>query len=130
MEVYTVLLSHIERKLGKGVTSSTQLDHEGKSLFGREWGGVFASDEPWQTAKGYRIVNLDKRRQQGSHWVAVAGRLLYDSFGRKHILGPSMNFEDTERDAEQLVEEDNCGQRCLAWLGTYKLLGPEAAWTI
>ena len=97
-----------------------------------DWRGIYAKDGPWKEkiGKGYMIVNLDSKGQPGSHWVAVAGRLLYDSFGRKSILGESNGLQDVERDAEQRNAEDNCGQRCLAWLGVYRVLGPEIAYTI
>lgn len=128
MEVYEALLEDFERKLGTGVTTGEQLNNVGSSVFGREWGGVYPRDGAWRKAKGYKIVNLDKKGQRGSHWVGVKDEIAYDSFGRANILGPGLR--DVERDAEQDKQEDNCGQRCLAWLATYKLLGPEEAMKI
>ena len=128
MNIYNSLLTDFEQKLGKGVTTGDQLDKVGRAVFGSEWGGVFARDGEWRRRKGYKIVNLDRKNQSGSHWVGVVGDMVYDSFGRTGILGPELR--DTENDAEQRKQEDNCGQRCLAWLGTYKLCGPRIAWTI
>ena len=128
MDVYLALLGDFERKLGKGVTTGNQLDQVGRSVFGKEWGGVFARDGAWRQGKGFKIVNLDKKNQRGSHWVAVKGNIVYDSFGRANVLGPGLR--DVDRDAEQIQREENCGQRCLAWLGTYKILGVKAALSI
>lgn len=134
MEVYCSLLATFEGRLGKGVTMGDDLDREGRKAFGgHEWQGVYAYDGPWRERigkGGYMIVNLDSKGQKGSHWVAIAGRMLYDSFGRKSILGVGSGLQDAERDAEQKKSEDNCGQRCLAWLGVYRLLGPDIAYTI
>ena len=130
MDIYNALLDHFERRLGRGVTVGNDLDTVGREAFGDyDWGGVYAKDGDWRGKKGYKIVNLDSKGQVGSHWVAIAGGMLYDSFGRKSILGET-SLQDVERDAEQLKIEDNCGQRCLAWLGVYRILGPQIAYTI
>ena len=75
--------------------------------------------------RGYAIVNLDKHDMPGSHWVAMADSMVYDSFGRDVGLG-----ETTERDVEQGRREDNCGQRCVAFLCVYHAYGPEIAYFI
>ena len=49
------------------------------------------------------------------------GTLFYDSYGRP------IYSEMTEPDAEQGKGENNCGQRSLAWLMVYKMLGESGA---
>ena len=77
--------------------------------------------------KPYAILNLDKSTESGSHWVAIAKvndeTYIYDSFGRKNQqIIPSLSksgngtIEDTDRDAEQKINELNCGNRSVAFL--------------
>ena len=72
----------------------------------------------------------------GSHWVAVCRAkedeqaTVYDSFGRTHVLGNEKNLLDTDRDAEQKTIEDNCGQRCLAFIWVFLEYGSAMARTI
>jgi hypothetical protein len=99
MNICNSLLADFEQKLGKGVTTGDQLDKVGRAVFGSEWGGVFARDGEWRRRKGYKIVNLDRKNQSGSHWVGVVGDMVYDSFGRTGILGPELR--DTENDAKK-----------------------------
>ena len=79
----------------------------------------------------------------GTHWVALyttPSRILaYDSFGRRvKSLAPSYKklpirgrqLVDTEDDAEQHFIEENCGQRCLAWILTAQQKGAAAALAI
>jgi len=110
------------------VTYNTTLGRIGRVLFGRLFLGVVARDElPASTDKKYLICNLDNRDMPGSHWIAIADNIIYDSFGRD--LGFD-GYVQTEDDAEQHVREDNCGQRCLAWLCVYHSFGPIAAMQI
>jgi len=86
------------------------------------------------------IINLDNSSQPGSHWIALfktprRGTIIYDSFGRKakKILNKKLysknplesigKYLETENDAEQRIDESNCGQRCLAWLLVCNLYG-------
>ena len=118
----------------RGGTDTDQLEKYGSRWLGRNFDGVFASNRIPKNFKSI-IVNLDPDYKQGSHWLAMAtmpsGRILvYDSFGRrtKSILpGFGRKYEDTEYDAEQRVSEDNCGQRCLAWLFLFFECGPQIA---
>jgi len=48
----------------------------------------------------------------GEHWIACYNNYTYDSFGR-----------DASQDAEQEESEDDCGQRCIAWLMLCKRYG-------
>ena len=110
------------------VTYNTTLTKLGKQLFGPIFLGAVAHDkQPTTTAGRYAIVNLDTSGMSGSHWVALADNIVYDSFGR---LLDFDGYLETEKDAEQAISENNCGQRCLAWLCVFHTLGREAALTI
>ena len=137
-EFYQLALQRVERKMGKKGTGEVELDQMAGFFLKRPtiWKGVFALNEPWRTVGGYRIVNLEPRANRGEHWVAVAHNLIYDSFGRDHVvevrehkagLPAPRNFSYTDSDAEQRSSEDNCGQRCLAWLMTYDKYGQAGA---
>ena len=76
-------------------------------------------DEPHPN-EGYCIVNTGTRRSGGSHWLAYADGIWYDSFGRS-------KYGDLSADAEQVENEYNCGQRSLVWLCVYHSLGAQAA---
>ena len=142
--VYRENLSTIERLVGhKNVTYLDELLYWGKILFNTErsrpFKGVFAKDQKWYSpsedeGKWYAIVNLDSSGQGGSHWIGIAyekhtGLMFYDSFGRnsRRIFPSQYQFLNTDPDAEQHMKEENCGQRCLAWLKLYHDYGPEAA---
>ena len=119
--------------MGTNVTSEDQLRSCGRKLFGRQFKGVFASDEIPRTFRNKQsaIVNLDPRSSGGSHWVATVAHqvqqdskdwqemIVYDSFGRDVLAGQLTGVRYTEDDAEQHMYENNCGQRCLAWLCVY-----------
>ena len=77
------------------------------------------------------IVNTHKSWQPGEHWMAIVndkneGYCAYDSFGRR--VAPWA--KDSELDPEQALLELNCGQRCLAWLMTWKHSGIDTAMKI
>ena len=126
--------------------SSTTFDSEllkaGKHFLGSDFRGVFASDRIPNLKNGESaIVNLDTHNEPGSHWTAFYkhGKLtiIYDSFGRpvKNIFkslrfgsGKKIDYkESNDYDAEQLVEEENCGQYSLAFLMFIKKYGVEKA---
>lgn len=111
---YEAYLKDVIKSLGhKNVTDNFELDKLGKKLFGAQFIGVFARDEmPRNHGDKLFIVNQSKRSSGGTHWLAISGDLVYDSFGRNLGFG----MKRTEKDAEQDVLEDNCGQRCMAWL--------------
>ena len=52
----------------------------------------------------YGIYNTDEA-PPGTHWFAVYDGYVYDPFG-----------DDQSKSAEQKDSEDNCGQRCVAYL--------------
>jgi len=54
----------------------------------------------------------------------------YDSFGRyKSQLIPKLNgkYVNSDLDAEQSLKNEDCGQRCLSWLGVVEVLGIDYA---
>jgi len=137
--IYNHFLTYVETILGSGGTFSDDLHQLGTKLFKTKFCGVFPKDMIPQTNNfQYAIMNLDDHDEPGSHWVALCrigksrstGYLVYDSFGRPTSeIMPGMPFptQDTDSDAEQLVSEDNCGARALAWLLIADIFGPEAA---
>ena len=133
LKLYNTKLSEIEKskklKLGKGVTTNHQLDASAESLLpSGKYKGTYSSNQlPTLKSTHSCILNLDNSDQPGSHWVAIyrSGNRLccYDSFGRKakHILPyvkirKGLKIIDSDLDAEQSIEQENCGQRCLAFL--------------
>lgn len=124
--------------IGSGSTTDRVLTQAGKVILGDDYCGTFAKDELPDTEFKYAILNLDTRKDGGTHWVALAQvdkdtYMIYDSFGRKtaQILPRlQLNTIDTEHDAEQTVKQNNCGARSLAWLMLFDELGPEAAKSI
>ena len=137
MKFYKGALKDIITHMGKdNTTYEGELKRMGNTLFGNKFHGVYAANEiPVITKmKPYCIANLDERGESGSHWVAlvrVNGKevMFYDSFGRKQTqLLPKLKIKgkrivDTDRDKEQKIIEDNCGQRCLAFLAVYDTFG-------
>jgi hypothetical protein len=118
------------------------LEATGRRLFGARFKGVFMADQvPTLTPRHpYAIVNTEAT--PGRHWIGVAyigGRprvLVYNSLGKRLANLPRelwQKYPDaitTEPDAEQGVNEDNCGQRVLAWLLMLRWYGVKAAQTI
>jgi hypothetical protein len=124
---YERWLKLTNRLVGTGVTSASLLKDIGTKLFGRSFLGVFPSDQIPRVNKGEcAIANVDKSGDPGSHWVALTKNHIYDSYGRDHdTLMPDANIdqEDTERDAEQDIRQNNCGSRCMAFLICHQLHG-------
>ena len=112
--------------MGSNITGEYELKSCGRKLFGKSFRGVFASDEIPRTFKSRQsaIVNLDPRSSGGSHWIAMVAHqdqdnIVNDSFGRDVLADQLPGVQYTEDDAEQGFYENNCGQRCLAWLCVY-----------
>jgi hypothetical protein len=124
---YDESLRKIQDKIGNNTTNNIQLDKVGKEMFKNKFGGVYSQDEIPKSKTKYYIVNTDTSDKAGTHWVAVADKYIYDSFGRntkqlgkyfkKHELIP------TNKNIEQSILENNCGQRCLAYLNTFNKYG-------
>lgn len=136
-DVYDAFLAIEEHIIGKGPAYAFDLEKIGNAQFGEKFMGVFASDNIPKKFN-YCIANLDPQHLPGSHWVALARvknneYMVYDSFGRKTTsILPDLDLKtiDTDHDAEQAPNEDNCGARAMAWLMCFDLLGPELAQTI
>lgn len=125
---YKRWLKLAERLLGTKTTFTRLLESTCNGLIGRKhFKGVFPSDRIPSLGPGECcIANLDKSDQPGSHWVGITDALVYDSFGRdnKVILKDSkLKQQNTERDAEQVISEDNCGARTVAFLICFVLHG-------
>jgi hypothetical protein len=128
-KIYNRLLKDkIYPLVGDKITYGSDLDIIGKKLFGSLFAGVFSSDKIITLSKNkrYVIYNLDKSYEGGSHWIACAYEkndiICYDSFGRKaNKIIPSLTNStgkvlNTDLDAEQKIEQTDCGARSLAWL--------------
>ena len=139
MDLYNQVLA----TLPQGTTYLEQLNEIGNVLLGARYIGTFASDQiPALENHQSCILNVDRRDEPGSHWIALvrgAGRdcYVYDSFGRAGInLIPDMKWElpgriiDADQDAEQGIFEMNCGARCISFLYVFYAQGVEAALSI
>ena len=117
--------------MGSSTTTARQLDRAGGALLGNSFLGAYPSGHPAVRSMEpgqCLIVNTDETGQPGQHWLALAhdlkrGVIAYDSFGRQ--VAPWALASDP--DPEQRLLEQNCGQRCLAWLICWKKLGAAAA---
>ena len=91
-------------------TNSVELENCGRRIFGKKWGGVYASDTVPSRVNGYSIVNLGTMASGGTHWISqTKGDHFYDSLERNGELN----------DIEQTRLEKNCGQRAMAYLMLY-----------
>lgn len=123
-----------------GPTLNTELQKLGKHYFGaRNFKGVYSKDKrPSKSSmRGHQsyIFNLDNHNEPGSHWCSYymsedGTPCVYDSFGRVVLKGIDKRVRNSNRRAEQSKNEENCGQRCLAWLLCVYKLGIEKALTI
>ena len=135
MKIYNKYLKQVERILGKGETSSYELNKLCSRLFGNRFAGVYACNQipKLNNIIDMCILNTDPSYMSGEHWVSVIFKdgviYVYDSFGRKtkKIL-PSLfkhykYIKETEDDTEQKKIQSNCGQRCVASLLVYENYG-------
>ena len=134
---YKKALKQISKIVGNKTTYSDDLEKAGKKLFRKKFLGVFSSDLiPNKIPNGYMaIVNLDNSKMSGSHWVSICKQnnndtiWVYDSFGRNiyeilpDIYNKKRKIRSTEKDAEQRIDETNCGARSLAFLKVFHEYG-------
>jgi len=131
--------------MGDQVTGADTLTVAGRTIFGTKFVGVHARDKfPFPSLKpgDMGIINNQASNQGGEHWIGIARGVqepsrvfVYDSFGRDNIIKPRQvkqlpkgaQLEHTSTTAEQEDNEDNCGQRCLAWLMIYQQCGERIA---
>lgn len=124
MDVYNNYLKIIVDELkNNSTTTDDELKRYCKNAFGEKFKGVYPLDKiPKKIKNGQTLIfNLDKSNQSGSHWMALFKinnkNYVYDSFGRKSKeLNVPLKTIDAEYDAEQKMEQSNCGQRCIAWI--------------
>lgn len=125
-------------KLGHGLTSTRQLRKTGQEQLGGIFKGVFAINtmKPLNDQE-CEIVNTDEAGGRGEHWIAFIrdGDIVYafDSYGRSHrnILDEDelkrrlgVNYiHDSTRACLQSVLQQDCGQKCLAFLIMSKYWG-------
>jgi len=136
---YNKILKKVEAALGTGSTYGNTLNDYLFNIIGSKFAGVYPSDKIPTLSKNkpYVIVNLDDSRGDGTHWVACCydkkGVLLYDSFGRRsNKILPALKknnkkIKNSDLDAEQLISEDNCGQRSISWVLLFDKYGREVA---
>ena len=142
-KLYEICLGEIVNMVGNGSTNLGELNKVGHMLFGGKYLGTFTIDDgkavikQLSKSKSYAIINNAKASTGGEHWVALLWTpsevINYDSFGRKSsalvpaLLGNGKKITDSDRDAEQVNSEENCGARCLAWLSVADLAGTRYA---
>lgn len=142
--IYNKILKDIVKPIsGDSTTYLTELLGVGKKFLGVKFKGVFPSDKipKLNDLSPYAILNLDTSKESGSHWVAIAKHgddtYLYDSFGRRDTqIIPNLQYSgngriiNTDNDAEQKIEELDCGARCIAWLIFFDKWGEKCAMLI
>ena len=87
----------------------------------------------YQKKTPFCIANTDDSKSGGEHWVAIVYRnkkeiIVYDSYGRETDDIMDLSYKnketiETDMDAEQKINTNECGQRCLAWLIYYEIFG-------
>jgi len=140
VKVYNKILKFVIPKYIKhnSTTYLSEISKAGRQLFGEKYIGTFTIDQlPELKNNECLILNLDHSYELGSHWCSMIkfnNKLyFYDSFGRKHSKIISKKYirekiyEDKNYDSEQNVNEENCGQRSLAFLVFFYCYGPEQA---
>jgi hypothetical protein len=124
---YEQNLTHIEDIIGASETSNTTLDKLGWYLFGSQYLGTFSSNDYPKRVKNNDcfIVNTDPNYKSGIHWCSVFKYknkfYVYDTFDRNvHKLSKfwknKKNWVSANKDVDQSVSEENCGERSMAWL--------------
>ena len=144
MRLWKGFIRDAHRTLGRGSTTLSQLDRYCGALFGRKYTGTFPSESPptLSASRPYAIINTDTAASGGEHWVALARAndgdiIVFDSFGRgirelipslyNHAQGRGVALVQTDMDADQTEDQEDCGSRCAAWLRLYDEYGEEAA---
>jgi hypothetical protein len=124
--LYRQYVDEISQHMGTdGTTERRALVSASRHYLGRKFHGAYSDSEAdsirLSPSKPYMIKNTGEVGR-GEHWQAVVyaedGDVLYDSLGGG----------DTNPDAEQAVDDDDdCGQRSLAFLRVVSQLGLGAA---
>ncbi len=130
-KMYDSYLKRIEKRIGNGITSESDLKGISNKLFGNKFKGVYAFDRKVNFEPGFYIINNGTRASGGIHWFGVSVDknkkiLTYDSFARKKENDKIMQgsaYTATEDDVEQDISEENCGARTIAFLSVVHVGG-------
>lgn len=136
---YDYFLDKLETILGNSSTTSSQLNNTGKALFGNLYVNAKSYDKFKKSDLKKNqciILNTDESTGPGEHWIALVKNnknklLKYNSFGNtESSIMVDIKALNADFDAEQKTKETNCGQRSLAWLLSYYIMGEKYALTI
>jgi hypothetical protein len=124
LKIYNKYLNEIKNVLGDKTTTNIQINQYCFNNI-KGYKGCFPYDlMPKLKNNQCVIINIDDSTQSGTHWVGIYKKdntqYCYDSFGRNIVkIIPKLNqliFKNSDLDAEQDVDEQDCGQRCISWL--------------
>ena len=121
--------------LGSSTTDNLQLQSIGMYLFNsgknKPFKGVYASDKmPVLKNNEMCIVNTDDK--EGVHWIACykyrKKTYVYDSFDRdvkslSKYWKNKHNWINANKDSDQSINENSCGQRAMAYLISFSKHG-------
>jgi len=136
LQEYDALVQHLEDNIfhSNQQTDTDQLDRIGKKLLGSGFAGSFPEDKKikFNGKRCYYIFNTDKSNQKGCHWTGIyidhKNKKLYafDSFDRQIskllkdvVIDAKKNHFTVKQGTHVIEQQDNqndCGQRSLAWL--------------
>jgi hypothetical protein len=120
-KLYNQNLKKTIKILGDKTTYSDELQAYCVSQFKDDFAGVYGDSITKKQMKNKEFAILNS----GLHWTAMYQYqpnkyLFYDSFGRSYTnLHPKLklkNVINTDSDAEQVIEQSDCGARVCAWL--------------
>ena len=128
-ELYRQYCLLMESHIGKDETDTDQLNRMGFTYI-PNFLGTYARDQIPKNIKPDQsiVLNEGKMSTGGWHWMAIycmpnGQYLFYDSFGRGHktvlrvnTLNGKKMIDADMKDREQIVSENNCGCRALAFL--------------
>lgn len=133
-KIYKEYYHLIKNILNDDTTFDYQLEKVGKKLFKHRFIGVFPCDRlPNIKNREMYIANLDSSDKKGSHWIAVykyKKLYVFDSFGRSSkkifpsVFGINENIQDTEYDAEQKKNKNDCGLHSMTALYMFDNFDP------
>ena len=127
LKEYNKCLTLIENMIGNTTTNNLQLEALGKHLFNNRFLGIYSANAfPKYVKNNYMfIINTDPISKPGQHWIACYKFnnkfYMYDTFNRnikdlskywKH----KTNIVSANKDIDQSIVEENCGQRAICWL--------------
>lgn len=135
--VYKVILRIVEMKMGNDFTMNTQLDEYMKDCNYEGYLGAFPRTLGLEIVDDLKIgecLIINTKDAPGEHWCALymfpsGNTIFYDSFGRtfEELFRQDDGIGNTEDDREQELIEQNCGQRCIAWLLLARTVGEAGA---